>query len=111
MKAPAHLKRSFGCFLLSESVCFSLTGLAAEAPDNRAISSSGLVPLELKLPEAAFKGTPPEFEDNRGKLIDAKGVAARYIRFYSRGSTQSPLNEYTEIEVYGRSAASITDHK
>ena len=44
------------------------------------------------------------FETFEGKLIDAKGVKARYIRFYSKGSTESALNEYTEIEVYGRPA-------
>ncbi len=42
------------------------------------------------------------FENNEGKLIDAGGVQARVLRFYSRGSTESALNEYTEIEVYGR---------
>lgn len=50
-------------------------------------------------------GTDKEyFETNEGKLIDAKGAKARYIRFYSKGSTESALNEYTEIEVYGRPA-------
>jgi hypothetical protein len=44
------------------------------------------------------------FETYEGKLIDAKGVTARYIRFYSKGSTESALNEYTELEVYGRPA-------
>jgi RNA polymerase sigma factor (sigma-70 family) len=44
------------------------------------------------------------FETYEGKLINAKGVKARYIRFYSKGSTESALNEYTEIEVYGRQA-------
>ena len=44
------------------------------------------------------------FETHEGKLIDTKGVTARYIRFYSKGSTESALNEYTEIEVYGRPA-------
>jgi len=48
-------------------------------------------------------GTDREyFETYEGKLINAKGVEARYIRFYSKGSTESALNEYTEIEVYGR---------
>jgi len=42
------------------------------------------------------------FETNEGKLINAKGAKARYLRFYSKGSTESALNEYTEIEVYGR---------
>jgi len=50
-------------------------------------------------------GTDREyFETNEGKLIDAKGIKARYVRFYSKGSTESALNEYTEIEVYGRPA-------
>jgi hypothetical protein len=44
------------------------------------------------------------FETYEGKLIDAKGIKARYIRFYSKGSTESALNEYTEIEVYGHPA-------
>ena len=43
-------------------------------------------------------------ETYEGKLIKASGIIARYIRFYSRGSTESALNEYTEIEVYGRPA-------
>jgi F5/8 type C domain-containing protein len=50
-------------------------------------------------------GTDREFfETHEGKLIDFKGVTARYIRFYSKGSTESALNEYTEVEVYGRPA-------
>ncbi|MGO8930031.1 MAG: hypothetical protein ACLQU3_24450 [Limisphaerales bacterium] len=44
------------------------------------------------------------FETYEGKLINAKGAKARYIRFYSNGSTESALNEYTEIEIYGRQA-------
>jgi RNA polymerase sigma factor (sigma-70 family) len=44
------------------------------------------------------------FETHEGKLINAKGLKARCIRFYSKGSTESALNEYTEIEVYGRPA-------
>jgi len=41
------------------------------------------------------------FENYEGKLIDAKGTVARHLRFYSKGSTDSALNEYTEIEVWG----------
>jgi len=42
------------------------------------------------------------FETNEGKLIDAKGAKARYVRLYSKGSTyRDPLNRYTEVEVYG----------
>ena len=42
------------------------------------------------------------FENYEGRLINPKGIEARYLRFYSRGSTESALNEYTEIEIYAR---------
>lgn len=41
-------------------------------------------------------------ETNEGKLIEAKGVKARYVRFYSNGNTSDDLNRYTEVEVYGK---------
>ena len=48
-------------------------------------------------------GTDREyFETNEGKLINAGGVKTRYVRLYSRGSSESALNEYTEVEIYGR---------
>jgi hypothetical protein len=50
-------------------------------------------------------GTDREyFETFEGKTIDAKGAKARYVRLYSKGSTDSSLNEYTEVEIYGRPA-------
>jgi len=50
-------------------------------------------------------GTDREYFETRfGKRINAKGVKGRYVRFYSKGSTESALNEYTELEVYGRLA-------
>lgn len=36
-----------------------------------------------------------------GKLMDAKGVKARYVRLYSNGSTEDDMNHYTEVEVFG----------
>jgi hypothetical protein len=42
------------------------------------------------------------FETNEGKLIEGKGTVARYVRLYSKGSTETRLNEYIEVEVYGR---------
>lgn len=41
------------------------------------------------------------FETSEGKLIDAGGVEARYVRLYSRGSTADGQNQYLEVEVYG----------
>lgn len=36
-----------------------------------------------------------------GKLIDAKGINARYVRLYSNGNTSDDINFYIEVEVYG----------
>ncbi len=41
-------------------------------------------------------------ETNEGRLIDAKGVRARYVRLYSNGNNASDLNHYIEVEVYGK---------
>jgi hypothetical protein len=41
-------------------------------------------------------------ETYKGRVIDAKGVTARYVRLYSNGNTSDELNHYTEVEVYGR---------
>jgi hypothetical protein len=41
-------------------------------------------------------------ETNEGKLIDTRGVEARYVRLYSNGNTSDGLNHYIEVEVYGR---------
>jgi hypothetical protein len=43
-------------------------------------------------------------ETYQGKLIDAKGVKGRYVRFYSNGNTSNKLNHYTEVEVWGKPA-------
>jgi hypothetical protein len=43
-------------------------------------------------------------ETYQGKLIDAKGVAGRYVRLYSNGNTSNKLNNYIEVEVWGKPA-------
>jgi len=43
-------------------------------------------------------------ETFEGKLIDCKGVAARYVRLYSKGNTSDDGNQYVEVEVYGKPA-------
>lgn len=42
------------------------------------------------------------FETFQGKTIDARGARAQFVRLYSHGSTDSAMNEYTEVEIYGR---------
>jgi len=53
-------------------------------------------------------GADREYFDNpltgAGKLIDAKGVRARYVRCYSHGSSDNALNTYIEVEAYGQPA-------
>jgi hypothetical protein len=43
-------------------------------------------------------------ESYQGKLVDAKGVRGRYVRLYSNGNNTNGLNNYIEVEVYGRPA-------
>ena len=42
------------------------------------------------------------FETHEGKLVPAKGEKAQFVRLFSRGNTESALNEYTEVEVWGK---------
>jgi len=44
----------------------------------------------------------PYVETYKGRVIDARGVSARFVRLYSKGNTSDDLNHYTEVEVYGR---------
>ncbi len=44
----------------------------------------------------------PYIETNLGRLIDAGGVEARYVRLYSNGNTANNMNHYVEVEVFGK---------
>jgi hypothetical protein len=49
------------------------------------------------------KGSAKPYVDSRfGKLIDAKGTKAQYVRLYSNGNTANDMNHYIEVEVYGK---------
>ncbi|RKY10349.1 MAG: hypothetical protein DRP65_06765 [Planctomycetota bacterium] len=43
-------------------------------------------------------------ETHEGKLVDAKGTRARYVRLYSNGNNRNELNHYIEVEVFGKPA-------
>jgi len=43
-------------------------------------------------------------ESNMGRIVDAKGTKARYVRLYSNGNTSNELNHYCEVEVFGTPA-------
>ena len=42
------------------------------------------------------------FETFQGKLIDACGLKARYVRTYCNGSHADDMSRFTEVEVYGK---------
>lgn len=55
--------------------------------------------------DALGAGTDPAYiETFEGRLIEAKGATARYVRLYSNGNTSDELNHYVEVEVYGQPA-------
>ncbi len=41
-------------------------------------------------------------ETAEGKLIDAKGEKAQFVRLYSKGNNSNDLNHYIEVAVYGK---------
>ena len=43
-------------------------------------------------------------EVNHGRVVDAKGTTARYVRLTSNGNTSDELNHYCEVEVFGSPA-------
>ncbi len=43
-------------------------------------------------------------ETNDGRLFNAKGVTAQYVRLCSKGNTSNEMNHYIEVEVYGKPA-------
>ncbi len=50
-------------------------------------------------------GSDKEYwETYEGRLFDAKGETARYVRLYSKGNTEDEQNHYTEVEVYAAPA-------
>jgi hypothetical protein len=41
------------------------------------------------------------FETRYGKIVDGRGLIARYVRCYTKGGSLSALNCWQEIEIYG----------
>jgi hypothetical protein len=48
-------------------------------------------------------GTDKHYIDKaEGKLVDAKGTRARYVRLLSQGNNQNDYSHYIEVEVFGK---------
>jgi hypothetical protein len=41
-------------------------------------------------------------DTSEGRLVDARGSRARFVRLSSRGNSANELNHYVEVEVFGR---------
>ena len=41
-------------------------------------------------------------DKTEGKLVDAKGTKARYVRLWSQSNNQNDYSHYIEVEVYGK---------
>jgi hypothetical protein len=41
-------------------------------------------------------------ENNKGRLIDAKGAKGRYLRIYGQGNTADEFNDFIEVEIWGK---------
>ena len=79
--------------------------VVAQVADDADFTANVRTLFNNDLANAAGRGIGADreyFETYEGKTIDAKGAKARYLRLYSKGSTDSSLNEYTEVEIYGR---------
>ena len=51
-------------------------------------------------------GKDKEYIDGyEGRLINTKGVKARYVRLYTNGNTSNDMNHYLEVEVFAKPAA------
>lgn len=42
------------------------------------------------------------FETNKGWMVGADAVVGRYVRLYNHTNSKNLINQYTEVEVYGR---------
>ena len=52
-----------------------------------------------------YKERDKEYIDKvEGKLVDAKGLKAQYVRLYSQGNSTDDTNTYIEVEVFGEPA-------
>lgn len=83
-------------------VYFDIIVQAADDPD---FTTNVKTLFNNDIDNSAGKGVGKDMhyvETAEGKLIDAKGVQSRYIRFFSNGNNANDLNHYIEVEVYGK---------
>ena len=86
-----------------QTVYFDVAVQVAEDPDF--VTAVMVFNNDIDNSLALGKGDDMHYvETNEGKLIDAKGQEARYVRLWSNGNNAEDFNHYTEVEVYGKPA-------
>ncbi|MHC4638009.1 MAG: hypothetical protein ACYTBP_05670 [Planctomycetota bacterium] len=86
-----------------QTVYFDVAVQVAEDPDF--VTAVMVFNNDIDNSLALGKGNDMHYvETNEGKLIDAKGQKARYVRLWSNGNNAEDFNHYTEVEVYGKPA-------
>jgi hypothetical protein len=51
------------------------------------------------------KGSDNPYVDSHfGKVVDGKGTRGRYVRLHSNGNSTHDMNDYVEVEVYGKAS-------
>jgi hypothetical protein len=81
--------------------------IIVQTSDDPEFGSNVLTVFNNDTDNSAGLGYGKDFEyvdTYEGLLIDCMGTIARYVRFYSNGSTVNSRNHYCEAEIYGRSA-------
>ena len=83
-------------------------GLSVE-PGGQVDFAPSVLRIHLELPEGTqlsagelqlYEGVLSAY--HLGRVMRVNGERARYVRLFSNGSTESEMNHYVEVEVYGK---------
>lgn len=80
-------------------------GVVVQISDDKEFKSGVTTVYNSDMDNACGQGVGKDFayvENSFGKLFDAKGAKARYIRMWSNGNTSNGMNHYIEIEAWGK---------
>lgn len=105
LERPCHIHAVYVWHFFREARSYH--DVIVQVADNRQFTENVRTVYNNDQDNSAKKGVGrdrPYIESNLGKLIDAKGVKARFIRLYSGGNTANDLNHYVEVEVFGKPA-------
>lgn len=80
-------------------------GVVVQISDDKDFAKDVKTIYNADVDNASGQGAGSDFayvENNYGKMFDAKGAKARYVRLWSNGNTSNGMNHYIEVEVFGK---------